>query len=611
MKLEKLKLIGFKCFKELIEIPIHDLTVFIGENDCGKSSLFKAIECLLSKITPLNEEFCSLPGHNASEIIIEGIFTFQSEIPDELKAFTVDSKLYLRKEFRKDEIFKTKIWYDKLQDDDLINYDSLAAPQMQSLLEKYRLPVQSNQTLRKEFIKEFIEENMDVLPKVRNYYEVNFNKFVQYLPLFEYYSSSDYGNPKALIFKTLNTIYRSQFYKDDGQLKTKNYLGLKEKIENKLNSQIKNNLLDKIKKYNSNVISVKGEFSIDFSRGLSLDDLAVDEGHGFKLIGHKGEGSKKRLFLSILEWDKEVQNLIGGQSLIRGYDEPDTNLHFEAQRKMFYAIKESSENLNSHIQNIIATHSISMIDRAPTKSINHIKNAQGASKIEFLKTDDDVEVKRFLEEICEISGIKNSSIFYEKCFLIVEGDSEENSIPKLYKTYFKRSLMEDGIVLVNLQSNGSWKSFLKVLNQNKQSITILLLDKDTQNPECGAKITQDKLIEIGFSPEFLNTNVIFAGIQEFEDLYPDNLIRNLFNSLYPRSTIGKWTLSHIRKLRTDYHKISKGFEVYSKQYISTHHKRYNKPEFASKMSDLLTYKNIQNIPTLVTLFNKIQQIINT
>ena len=44
MKLVTLNLEGFRCFKNKTVIPFHSLTVFIGENDSGKSTLLNAIK---------------------------------------------------------------------------------------------------------------------------------------------------------------------------------------------------------------------------------------------------------------------------------------------------------------------------------------------------------------------------------------------------------------------------------------------------------------------------------------------------------------------------------------------------------------------------------------
>jgi hypothetical protein len=137
----------------------------------------------------------------------------------------------------------------------------------------------------------------------------------------------------------------------------------------------------------------------------------------------------------------------------------------------------------------------------------------------------------------------------------------------------------------------------------------LLLDADTQNPNCGANVTSNKLSEIGFDSSFFSNNLFFAGVQEFEDIFPNWIIRDVFNKLYPRSTKAKWNIGHIEYMRTNYEKISKGFSVESHKHISHHRKNYKKPEFANELVDLITLKELKKIEVLTTLFSRIHQIV--
>jgi len=164
-------------------------------------------------------------------------------------------------------------------------------------------------------------------------------------------------------------------------------------------------------------LNIKGKLDIDFSRGLGFQGLELDEGLGFKLIDQKGEGSKKRLFLSILEWDKEVQtSSTRGRPVIRAYDEPDSNLHFEAQRKMFYAISTVANNPKTNTQAIIATHSITMIDRAPANCINHLGQKDGISTVSYLSTGGDQEIQKFLNQISIIGGLRTAAYSMKSAF---------------------------------------------------------------------------------------------------------------------------------------------------------------------------------------------------
>jgi len=74
--LAKLEIQNFECFRERTEINLDDATFFIGENNSGKSSIFRAISIFFGEIKfegkYLNKTLHKgkRPGYNVSEIII-------------------------------------------------------------------------------------------------------------------------------------------------------------------------------------------------------------------------------------------------------------------------------------------------------------------------------------------------------------------------------------------------------------------------------------------------------------------------------------------------------------------------------------------------------------
>jgi len=49
VKIKKLFLENFRCFYGTVEIPFNNLTVFIGRNDCGKSSILEALDIFFNE----------------------------------------------------------------------------------------------------------------------------------------------------------------------------------------------------------------------------------------------------------------------------------------------------------------------------------------------------------------------------------------------------------------------------------------------------------------------------------------------------------------------------------------------------------------------------------
>ena len=66
---------------------------------------------------------------------------------------------------------------------------------------------------------------------------------------------------------------------------------------------------------------------------------------------------------------------------------------------MFYIIRDLAEEHESRIQSIICTHALTMIDRAPAGIINNIVQVKGISKIEYLKGDEEQDIRDFLSDV--------------------------------------------------------------------------------------------------------------------------------------------------------------------------------------------------------------------
>ena len=539
----------------------------------------------------------------------------RNDIP---KDYVINNEFCLKKIFTLDdqnqveqEILLNKYVFEKKELNDI---ESLKANPLKTLYKELGLGDYTNADGAKKKIKEFIKENFDQLDKGEEWYPIKWNQISEYLPIFEYYGSYDYGDPQKLIQNTLSSVYRSFFhdYDKEGNQTPKNELvKKKEKIITELDRKIEQELKEKVKNIIDKVERITGDYSIDFAAGFQLSNISVDYGAGSRPINNFGEGSKKRLFLAILEWDKEMRTKESHKRIIRGYDEPDSSLHYSAQKQMFYTLKNLSEDKKAQVQPIICTHSLSMIDRAPGRMINHVIHENGVSGVEYLKGDNDSEIKDFLDKVSEISGIKNSSIFFERCFLIVEGDTEYNALPILYKKCCDRSLSEDGVMVININGNGSWKSFLKLLGRNKSKATLMLLDTDTNTSGSKNGVTPKSLEDIGFDQEFLGNNIVFIGNKEFEDAFSNSVICRCLNTYWRKVDDQIWTEEEIEELRTNDKFSDSLIGIVGKYKTETNADidYLRKPVFGTKIANITEEGEIREIEALDRLFTKINEII--
>ena len=88
-------------------------------------------------------------------------------------------------------------------------------------------------------------------------------------------------------------------------------------------------------------------------------------------------------------------------------------------------------------------------------------------------------------------GIQNSSLFYERCFIFVEGPTETQALPILYFKIFNASVIEDGIKIINIQGCGGWESYVKLMSINKKDFMLFFLDSDCNEPDSSCNLQRN------------------------------------------------------------------------------------------------------------------------
>lgn len=613
--MKTLRLINYKCFEDSGDIPFHPITIFVGENDSGKSSTLQALNLLLNNTLISPDDFHSINNQPSNCCEILATFAVNPShsglIP---KDFVVNNELNVKKVFSLDEygnvtvrIYIKKHVFENLK---LNTINELKAPDLKEICAEFGLAY-TRVDEAKDSVRQYVGTHFDELPKEIMWHEVKWGDISEYLPVFEYYDSSSYGNPVKVIENTLKSIYRSFFYDSDenGMELLKPEFNVKRaEITETMDKNIQEKLKEKIRSLNPKIIDLSGDYRIDFASGFQLTGMKTDFGQGPRDIDSIGEGSKKRFFLAITEWDKEIRSAESYRKVIRGYDEPDASLDYRAQKDIYYLLKDLAEDERANVQPVICTHSISMIDRAPAKIINHVICKNGNSHINYLRSEDDDDVREFIENVSEISGLSNSSLFFERCFLLVEGETESNALPIVYKKMTERMFSEDGVVLINLKGNGAWEQFLKLLSKNKSDATVLLLDSDTQR-NSDSSVTKAKLRTIGFDEAFLEDNVIFVGENEFEDAFTNATICRCLNSYYPKPDGSLWEVNDIQSIRSTSKFSDELKDMVNRLYGSRGYGYLRKPEFGRKIAEITPVEELREISELNTMVNKIQTIV--
>lgn len=536
---------------------MQNLSVLIGENDAGKSSILDILEIVLNGAKPdendffnaLYDELNSDNSHESDTICVT--LTFK---PDSWDLAQVDNYLandgliYVQWVYSVNDYqiaYKTQVFEDEELNSNLSNK---SVGELDTLINRLNIDKPEGRINKDERLK-LISDYMSSAKRKEAWVEVKYRDIRPLLPTFQRYRAIDYTRPESIITKTLQAIFESMIFEnnDDEQVPIESLRELTNKVDAKINRKA-NELVSHVKYYYPRIQDIQIDTNLDFRKGFAVGEFLIDDGRGFHRLSKVGDGTKRRILMATLDWDQQtVETELSGQTIIRAYDEPDSNLHYEAQRKMFAAIQNVTEyesDQDYRVQGIVCTHSLVMIDRAPAKSLNHLKlSDRGITAIETLQTDVDDEVEQFLDTIARELGISNTVLFYERCYLIIEGETEENALPLLYRTLYGTSLIDDGIRLINLKGHGAWLSLLKLLGRNRQHITISLLDTDAREEN------EKKFIEAGFDRERLEEKCFWLGDKEFEDSFSNSVICMCLNELYPRIDKTSWDAEQIENIR--------------------------------------------------------------
>ncbi len=627
MKIKSISIQNYKCHKSIKDMPFHDLTTIIGENDSGKTAIIDFLEIMLTNSIPKVDDYYrsieinsadDTPQEVAQERIIGEIkFSLDTNEKEALASYLDDKKDLILKKVFTTENNNTYYYSKKYSDDRFYEYESMNAGKLKDFLEDLGLRKENNQDLRKIAIKKYMEETE--IPYSFEWIEIQFMTIKGFLPKFIRYNVDDYKNPNNMIFKVLQEVFKNEIYtkREDGtyHLKDEGLKTILEEVRLKIVESAQQ-FKKHIQKYNDKILDITIEPEIDLSSGLKQSPIRVKDETGlFHYIDNRGFGTKKRIFMAIFEWNKEVVAGIDHEYAIRCYDEPDNNLHIEAQRKLYKTIKSIVDETNQKNQVLICTHSLFMIDSSPANSINLIKrNGSGSTIVEYLKSFGDEEIQNFIELMCREMGLSNSHIFFERCFIIVEGQSEVNFLPSAYKKMYHSTMAEDGITLINLEGNGAATNFLKLLMKNKREFVIVFLDNDTTDVRKSKVMSGHNKLVDGMKKEeykqfvydFFEEKVLFIGDKEFEDTFENEVFVKVLNNKRPKNNELLWNEEEIENIRINVEKFSNGITKAVADFCKPNY--ISKPELGTYLGQGI---EIDEIPEKAKeLFRRAREIAN-
>lgn len=299
---------------------------------------------------------------------------------------------------------------------------------------------------------------------------------------------------------------------------------------------------ERIEQHCADIDTVEIKASFDFSRATPQVTLQlVRQGREIDL-SKAGQGRLRRVTLAVHEANlRALEDQKTETTEILAYDEPDTHLDYSAQRLLFDILDRQARIGN--IQVIAATHSKNFIDMSPLEAIHHFRlNEELLTIVDTLAGASHEEELAFQAAVCAGLGLRNSMLLDERCFIIIEGDTEDGALPLLYPMVTGRTLVGSGINLVNTRGSGAARIVVTMLKKQWGKDVILLLDADARTER------QDWLTEFDLDE---GSGLYFIGTNEFEDAFDDQTwYEVLSNRFEPKDNGAPWTLADVSSLRS-------------------------------------------------------------
>lgn len=420
MKIAKVEIENFRALKS-ISVPFGNLSILLGENDAGKTSVLHALDKFFAS-KKLNDERDWFKSQTRDPISVTVTF---SSIPLEAVGDLAreDGSVVVRKIFA----------FDKPPQSKAVMTDGAVKDIPKAITEEW-----------------FCSERFHFIP-VRRDLAVQFSM-----------------NKTALLGKTLRARMSAKLSEADAETSLN---ALKAIITDSLDEpREKLQALLREQMHNDTVNLAFSDLAIDPVEGVDFSIELTDDKAANVPIENRGAGTQNNLVIALF---RLIADLDANERLILAMEEPENSLHPKAQRQLLSVIQQLS--LKSQV--IVTTHSPVFIDRARYENnILMTRTAGGNSLAKVFNME-------MLGEVRGDLGIRASDALLKgggNCAILVEGRTEEDGFPT-FMEMLGMSEFELGIAIINMDGGDSSKvrNIAQLLHAYDVPC-IIVVDRDAQ-----------------------------------------------------------------------------------------------------------------------------------
>ena len=403
MRIKRIEIEGFRGYKDRTQIDFDDLTVFVGKNDVGKSTVLEALDLFFNDgkgVIKYDKSDISV-GSDQNEYVIGVVFvdipekvivdaSYETTLKDEY-LLNEDGNLEIIKKYNGSK--NTGVYIRALHPTDS-RCDELHLKKkndLKALLKEYEIECENqaiNAVMRKAIWKRFENElhlaTKDIDVNAGDDTKKIWVKLSCILPIYSLFQSDRQNSDGDKEVQDPLKLAVSQFLQDEALQET--LRDVAEKVESKL-QEVADRTLEKLKEMDPNVAeslnpvipSAESLKWTDVFKGVSItsnDDIPINK---------RGSGVKRLVLLNFFRAEAERRKSEGDNTgVIYAIEEPETSQHFENQKILIHALITLSKTTGSQV--ILTSHSGVIVKELEYDNLRLIfQTEDGEKKVEHIQ----------------------------------------------------------------------------------------------------------------------------------------------------------------------------------------------------------------------------------
>lgn len=561
MKLLKVRVKNFRCYRDEVEVDFNNLTAIIGKNDVGKSTVLEALDIFFENRNLDKNDVNIESVRQGDNVIISVVFdNFLHEINLDAGAKTnlkdeyllnCDGLLEIQKEYTSLTKPKTYIICHHPCNDGVSNLHALKITALQKLVKELQIEGDFKASVKNEIRKALWNHFGSNLEFKTSRIEITqdgisdiWEKLKSVLPIFALFQADRKNDEKDSEIQDPLKIAAEQALKRYYPLLNK----IKERVERKV-TEIANSTIGKLREMNPEVAKqIQPKFGDElkwvdlFKATLTSDEIPMNK---------RGSGVRRLLLINFFRAEAErLSKEKNAPNVIYAIEEPETSQHPDWQIKLIEALKDIASSGTAQV--IITTHSPALASLVAIKDIRFVYRTETNNVIEQGNEEN-------FETIAKTLGLLPNlpdDVDKLKVILCLEGPTDIGFFNNI-SPHFGLDLKNDKRVLVLSLGGGTlgyWVTcnYLKKLNKPE----IHIYDNDVakyqrfvdmviqRNNNSWGTLTKKREIENYVHPSILNST--FKLNREIIDTTNPKWIEN-WNVLNVEEELKKHNRTNVKK----------------------------------------------------------------